>query len=168
VLDLGEALSDLSMLLRRVIGENVTLDVIHGRDLWPVKTDLSQLEHAIVNLAVNARDAMPNGGKLTVRTGNVPESESRQLNYKGLPSGDYVLVEVADCGTGIPAEILEQIFEPFFTTKEIGKGTGLGLSTVYGFIKQTGGYIYVDSEIGKGTTFRIYLPRHVATAAEIE
>jgi two-component system cell cycle sensor histidine kinase/response regulator CckA len=168
VLDLGEALSDLEMLLRRVIGENVKLEVVHGRDLWPVKTDLSQLEHAIVNLAVNARDAMPNGGKLTVRTGNVTEAESRQLNYKGLPSGAYVLVEVADCGTGIPAEILEQIFEPFFTTKEIGKGTGLGLSTVYGFIKQTGGYIYVDSEIGKGTTFRVYLPRHIATAAEIE
>jgi two-component system cell cycle sensor histidine kinase/response regulator CckA len=168
ILDLGEALSDLSMLLRRVIGENVTLDVVHGRDLWPVKTDLSQLEHAIVNLAVNARDAMPKGGKLTVRTSNVTEAESRQLDYKGLPSGDYVLVEVADCGTGIPAEIMEQIFEPFFTTKEIGKGTGLGLSTVYGFIKQTGGYIYVDSEIGKGTTFRIYLPRYVPSASEID
>ena len=167
VLDLGEALSDLSMLLRRVIGENVTLEVVHGRDLWPVKTDLSQLEHVIVNLAVNARDAMPNGGKLTVRTSNVTEAESRQLDYKGLPAADYVLVEVADCGTGIPPDIIEQIFEPFFTTKEIGKGTGLGLSTVYGFIKQTGGYIYVDSEIGKGTTFRIYLPRHVPTASEI-
>ncbi|MGZ3408876.1 MAG: cell cycle histidine kinase CckA [Xanthobacteraceae bacterium] len=168
VLDLGEALSDLSMLLRRVIGENVTLDVVHGRDLWPVKTDLSQLEHAIVNLAVNARDAMPNGGKLTVRTSNVTEAVSRELNYKGLPPADYVLVEVADFGTGIPPDIVEQIFEPFFTTKEVGKGTGLGLSTVYGFIKQTGGYIYVDSEIGKGTTFRIYLPRHVPSAIEIE
>jgi two-component system cell cycle sensor histidine kinase/response regulator CckA len=166
VLDLGEALSDLSMLLRRVIGENVTLDVIHGRDLWPVKTDLSQLEHVIVNLAVNARDAMPGGGKLAVRTSNVTEAESRQLDYKGIPAADYVLVEVADCGTGIPSDIIEQIFEPFFTTKEIGKGTGLGLSTVYGFIKQTGGYIYVDSELGKGTTFRVYLPRYVPSASE--
>jgi two-component system cell cycle sensor histidine kinase/response regulator CckA len=167
VLDLGEALSDLEMLLRRVIGENVKLEVVHGRELWPVKTDLSQLEHVIVNLAVNARDAMPNGGKLTVRTANVTEAQSRQLGYKGLPAADYVLIETADCGTGIPPEIIEQIFEPFFTTKDVGKGTGLGLSTVYGFIKQTGGYIYVDSEIGKGTTFRIYLPRHVATEAEI-
>jgi two-component system, cell cycle sensor histidine kinase and response regulator CckA len=167
VLDLGEALSDLEMLLRRVIGENVKLEVVHGRELWPVKTDLSQLEHVIVNLAVNARDAMPNGGKLTVRTANVTEAQSRQLGYKGLPPADYVLIETADCGTGIPPDIIEQIFEPFFTTKDVGKGTGLGLSTVYGFIKQTGGYIYVDSEIGKGTTFRIYLPRHVATEAEI-
>ncbi|HVG50802.1 MAG TPA: response regulator [Xanthobacteraceae bacterium] len=166
VLDLGEALSDLSMLLRRVIGENVTLDVVHGRDLWPVKTDLSQLEHVIVNLAVNARDAMPNGGKLTVRTSNITAVDSKRLDYKGLPAAEYVLVEVEDCGTGIPQDIIEQIFEPFFTTKEIGKGTGLGLSTVYGFIKQTGGYIYVDSEVGKGTTFRIYLPRHVATETE--
>jgi len=167
VLDLGEALSDLEMLLRRVIGEKVKLEVVHGRELWPIKTDLSQLEHVIVNLAVNARDAMPNGGTLTVRTANVTEAESRQLSYKGLPAADYVLIETADCGTGIPPEIIEQIFEPFFTTKEVGKGTGLGLSTVYGFIKQTGGYIYVDSEVGKGTTFRIYLPRHVATEAEI-
>ena len=167
VLDLGEALSDLEMLLRRVIGENVKLEVVHGRELWPVKTDLSQLEHVIVNLSVNARDAMPNGGTLTVRTANVTEAQSRQLSYKGLPAADYVMIETADCGTGIPQEIIEQIFEPFFTTKEIGKGTGLGLSTVYGFIKQTGGYIYVDSEVGKGTTFRIYLPRHVATEAEL-
>jgi two-component system cell cycle sensor histidine kinase/response regulator CckA len=167
VLDLGEALSDLEMLLRRVIGENVKLEVVHGRELWPVKTDLSQLEHVIVNLAVNARDAMPKGGTLTVRTSNVIEAQSRQLGYKGLPAADYVLIETVDCGTGIPPEIIEQIFEPFFTTKEIGKGTGLGLSTVYGFIKQTGGYLYVDSEIGKGTTFRIYLPRHVASEAEL-
>ena len=142
VLDLGEALSDLSMLLRRVIGENVTLDVVHGRDLWPVKTDLSQLEHVVVNLAVNARDAMPNGGKLTVRTGNVTQDEALHLNYKATFSGERTAV-VADrggsiAGTGIPPDIMEQIFEPFFTTKDIGKGTGLGLSTVYGFIKQTG------------------------------
>ena len=166
VLDLGEALSDLSMLLRRVIGEKVTLEVVHGRDLWPVKTDLSQLEHVIVNLAVNARDAMPEGGKLLVRTGNVTTDDCRKLDYKGMPASDYVQIEVQDAGTGIPADIIEQIFEPFFTTKDVGKGTGLGLSTVYGFIKQTGGFIYVDTEIGKGTTFRIFLPRHVPSAAE--
>ncbi len=168
VLDLGEALSDLSMLLRRVIGEKVTLEVVHGRDLWPVKTDLSQLEHVIVNLAVNARDAMPDGGKLLVRTGNVTTEDCRKLDYKGMPAADYVQIEVQDAGTGIPADIIEQIFEPFFTTKDIGKGTGLGLSTAYGFIKQTGGFIYVDTEIGKGTTFRIFLSRHVPAAAEIE
>jgi len=139
---------------------------VHGRDLWPVKTDLSQLEHVIVNLAVNARDAMPNGGKLTVRTGNVTAEQCRRLDYKGMPAADYIQIEVIDQGTGIPPEIIEQIFEPFFTTKEIGKGTGLGLSTVYGFIKQTGGFIYVDSEVGKGTTFRIFLPRHVPSELE--
>jgi two-component system cell cycle sensor histidine kinase/response regulator CckA len=166
VLDLGEALSDLSMLLRRVIGEKVTLEVVHGRDLWPVKTDLSQLEHVIVNLAVNARDAMPDGGKVTVRTGNVTAGDCTRFHYQGMPAADYVQIAVEDTGTGIPPDIVEQIFEPFFTTKEIGKGTGLGLSTVYGFIKQTGGFIYVDTEVGKGTTFRIFLPRHVAGAGE--
>jgi len=167
VLDLGEALSDLGMLLKRLIGEKVTLEVVHGRDLWPVKTDLSQLEHVIVNLAVNARDAMPNGGKVTVRTSNVTSDQCRQFDYKGMPAADYIQIEVIDNGTGIPPDVIEQIFEPFFTTKEIGKGTGLGLSTVYGFIKQTGGFIYVDTEVGKGTTFRIFLPRYVPTLADI-
>ena len=164
VLDLGEALSDLSMLLRRLIGEKVTLEVVHGRDLWPVKADISQFEQVIVNLAVNARDAMPNGGKLIVRTRNVTEEESRRLSYKGMPPADYVLVDVTDTGTGIAPNIIEKIFEPFFSTKEVGKGTGLGLSTVYGIVKQTGGFIYPESELGKGTTFRIFLPRHVAPA----
>ncbi|MTW15551.1 response regulator [Rhodoplanes serenus] len=168
VLDLGEALSDISMLLRRLIGEKVALDVRHGRDLWPVKADLSQFEQVIVNLAVNARDAMPDGGRLTLRTTNVPEIESRASAPKGMPPGDYVLIEVTDTGSGIPPEIIDRIFEPFFSTKEVGKGTGLGLSTVYGIIKQTGGYVFVDSEIGSGTTFRIYLPRHVPTPEETE
>lgn len=167
VLDLGEALSDISMLLRRLIGEKVSLDVRHGRDLWPVKADLSQFEQVIVNLAVNARDAMPDGGRLMLRTTNVSEVESRSPAYKGMPPGEYVLIEVSDTGTGIPEEIRDRIFEPFFSTKEIGMGTGLGLSTVYGIIKQTGGFIYVDSEMGKGTTFRIFLPRHVLTPEEI-
>jgi two-component system cell cycle sensor histidine kinase/response regulator CckA len=161
VLDLGEALSDISMLLRRLIGENVALDVVHGRDLWSVKVDLSQFEQVIVNLAVNARDAMPEGGKLKVRTANVTAEEVAGFNYKGMPAADYVMVEVADSGTGIPPDILDKIFEPFFSTKEVGKGTGLGLSTVYGIVKQTGGFIYPESEVGKGTTFRIFLPRHI-------
>ncbi|MET0705403.1 MAG: response regulator, partial [Tardiphaga sp.] len=136
------------------------LDLVHGRDLWPVKVDVSQFEQVIVNLAVNARDAMADGGTLTVRTVNVPQLEVERLSYKGMPSSDYVRIDVSDTGTGIPAEIVEKIFEPFFSTKEVGKGTGLGLSTVYGIVKQTGGFIYVDSEEGKGTSFRIFLPRH--------
>src|SRR5579871_559402 len=161
VLDLGEVLSDLTMLLRRLIGEKVTLEVVHGRDLWPVKVDISQFEQVIVNLAVNARDAMPNGGRLTVRTSNVTREDSERFRAKGMPPADYVLVEVSDTGTGIPAKILDKIFEPFFSTKEVGKGTGLGLSTVYGIIKQTGGFVYPDSQVGRGTAFHIFLPRHV-------
>src|SRR6202012_1304508 len=160
VLDLGDALSDLTMLLRRLIGEKVKLDLVHGRDLWPVKVDVSQFEQVIVNLAVNARDAMPDGGKLTVRTANVSYADSAALSYRGMPAADYVRIDVADTGTGIPAEIVDKIFEPFFSTKEVGKGTGLGLSTVYGIVKQTGGFVYVDSEAGKGTSFHIFLPRH--------
>jgi two-component system, cell cycle sensor histidine kinase and response regulator CckA len=160
VLDLGDALSDLTMLLRRLIGEKVKLDLVHGRDLWPVKVDVSQFEQVIVNLAVNARDAMPDGGKLTVRTVNVTSEESGRLSYKGMPAADYVRIDVADTGSGIAPDIVDKIFEPFFSTKEVGKGTGLGLSTVYGIVKQTGGFVYVDSETGKGTSFHIFLPRH--------
>jgi two-component system cell cycle sensor histidine kinase/response regulator CckA len=163
VLDPGDALSDLTMLLRRLIGEKVKLELVHSRDLWPVKVDVSQFEQVIVNLAVNARDAMSDGGTLTVRTANVTAQEAERFSYKGMPAADYVMIEVADTGTGIPAEIVDKIFEPFFSTKEVGKGTGLGLSTVYGIIKQTGGFIYVDSEEGRGTSFRIFLPRHEET-----
>jgi two-component system cell cycle sensor histidine kinase/response regulator CckA len=160
VLDLGDALSDLTMLLRRLIGEKVKFDPVHARDLWPVKADVSQFEQVIVNLAVNARDAMPDGGKLTIKTANVSTEEAERLTYKGMPPADYVRIDVADTGTGIPTDIVDKIFEPFFSTKEVGKGTGLGLSTVYGIVKQTGGFVYVDSEPGKGTTFHIFLPRH--------
>jgi two-component system cell cycle sensor histidine kinase/response regulator CckA len=166
VLDLGEVLSDLTMLLRRLIGEKVTLDVVHGRDLWPVKVDISQFEQVVVNLAVNARDAMSGGGRLTLRTNNVTARECERFHAKGMPAADYVLVEVSDTGSGIPDAILDKIFDPFFSTKEVGKGTGLGLSTVYGIIKQTGGFVYVDSVLHRGTTFRIFLPRHVASAQE--
>jgi two-component system, cell cycle sensor histidine kinase and response regulator CckA len=160
VLDLGDALSDLTMLLRRLIGEKVKLDLVHGRDLWPVKVDVSQFEQVIVNLAVNARDAMPDGGKLTVRTGNLTTEEAGQLAYKGMPAAAYVRIDVTDTGSGIAPDIVDKIFEPFFSTKEVGKGTGLGLSTVYGIVKQTGGFVYVDSEADKGTSFHIFLPRH--------
>src|SRR4051812_5337598 len=162
VLDLGDALSDLTMLLRRLIGEKVKLDLVHGRDLWPVKVDVSQFEQVIVNLAVNARDAMADGGKLTVKTSNLTTDESALLSYKGMPAADYVRIDVSDTGTGIPAEIVDKIFEPFFSTKEVGKGTGLGLSTVYGIVKQTGGFVYLDFEAGRGPPFPIFLPRHHA------
>jgi two-component system cell cycle sensor histidine kinase/response regulator CckA len=160
VLDLGDALSDLTMLLRRLIGEKVKLDLVHGRDLWPVKVDVSQFEQVVVNLAVNARDAMPDGGKLTVKTANVTSDDATHLSYKGMPAADYVRIDISDTGTGIPADIVDKIFEPFFSTKEVGKGTGLGLSTVYGIVKQTGGFVYVDSRPGEGTSFRIFLPRY--------
>ncbi len=160
VLDLGESLSDIENLLKRLIGEKVKLEVVHGRDLWPIKVDLSQFEQVIVNLAVNARDAMPDGGKLTVRTTNVTAEESAHLAYKGMPAADYVRIDISDTGTGIAPDIVDKIFEPFFSTKEVGKGTGLGLSTVYGIVKQTGGFVYVDSEAGQGTSFHIFLPRH--------
>jgi two-component system cell cycle sensor histidine kinase/response regulator CckA len=167
VLDLGDALTELTMLLRRLIGEKVKFDPVHGRDLWPVKADISQFEQVIVNLAVNARDAMPDGGKLTIKTSNVPAQDAAKLSYKGMPAADYVQIEVSDTGTGIPPEIIDKIFEPFFSTKEVGKGTGLGLSTVYGIVKQTGGFIYVDSEAGKGSSFRIFLPRYHPAAGEV-
>src|SRR6202790_2496960 len=160
VLHLGEALSDLTMLLRRLIGEKVKLELVHGRDLWPVKVDVSQFEQVIVNLAVNARDAMPDGGKLMVRTANVTSEESGKLAYKGMPAAEYVRIDVTDTGSGIAPDIVDKIFEPFFSTKEVGKGTGLGLSTVYGIVKQTGGFVYVDSEADHGTSFHIFLPRH--------
>jgi two-component system, cell cycle sensor histidine kinase and response regulator CckA len=161
VLDLDDVLSDLTMLLRRLIGEKVSLEVVHARNLWPVRTDLSQFEQVIVNLAVNARDAMPNGGKLEIRTRNLPERDCALPAYKRVPPADYVLIEVRDTGEGIPPENIDKIFEPFFSTKEVGKGTGLGLSTVYGIVKQTGGFIYPESEVDRGSTFRIFLPRHL-------
>ena len=167
VLSLSDVLSDLTILLGRLLGEKTKLKLLLGRDLWLVKADLHQFEQVIINLAVNGRDAMPDGGKLTVRTANVSEKESEQLGHKGMQPGEYVLCEVIDTGSGMASEIMEKIFEPFFTTKEVGKGTGLGLSTVYGIVKQTGGYIYTISEgQGQGTTFLIYLPRHIATEIE--
>ena len=168
VLSLAEALSDLHMLLKRLIGENVTLSVLPDRDLWPVKVDIAQFEQVIVNLAVNARDAMPDGGRLTLRAINASADAAARFNYKGMPLGEYVLIEVADSGTGIAPEIIDKIFDPFFTTKEVNKGTGLGLSTVYGIVKQTGGFIYLDSEVGKGTTFRIFLPRYIPGADDVQ
>jgi two-component system cell cycle sensor histidine kinase/response regulator CckA len=168
VLQLDEMLSELSILLGRLLGENIELTLDQGRDLWPVKADLHQFEQVIVNLAVNARDAMQNGGKLTIRTANIDEVEARSLAIPELQPGDYVLVEVRDTGSGMSEEVKRKIFEPFFSTKEVGRGTGLGLSTVYGIVKQTGGAIFADSVEGSGTVMRVYLPRFVETVSEAQ
>ena len=168
VLQLSDVLADLQMLLRRLVGEKIELDVKHGRDLWLVKADLNQFEQVIVNLVVNARDAMADGGKIHVRTRNVTSAECALFRQPTLTPADYVAIEVEDNGSGIPADVMDKIFEPFFTTKEVGKGTGLGLSMVYGIVKQTGGWVFCESEEGRGTIFRIFLPRHVAQAEDAQ
>ncbi len=166
-LQLGDVLSELSILLSRLLGENVELKLETSGDLWPVKTDLNQFEQVIINLAVNARDAMPGGGKLVIRTENVGAERVRSFGEHRVEPGDYVMIEVIDTGTGMAPEVMEKIFEPFFSTKEVGRGTGLGLSTVYGIVKQTGGFIFAESEEGKGTTMRVFLPR-AAEAPPVE
>ncbi|MHA1151792.1 MAG: PAS domain S-box protein [Alphaproteobacteria bacterium] len=159
MLDVTDTLVELSHLLRRLIGENIELDMVHGRELAAVKADQGQLEQVIINLAVNARDAMSGGGKLAIRTSNVMVRQVRKLRAEELPPGDYVLIEVEDNGSGIAIENQDRIFDPFFSTKDVGQGTGLGLSTVYGIVKQTGGFVDLETEVGRGTTFRIFLPQ---------
>jgi two-component system cell cycle sensor histidine kinase/response regulator CckA len=167
VLELGDVISDTATaLLRKLIGETVALDIRHGRDLWFVKADRTQLDQVLLNLAVNAKDAMPDGGQLIVTTRNVTEAETRTMRAAGMVPGEYVEIAVTDTGHGMTPEVMAKIFEPFFSTKEVGKGTGLGLSTVYGIVKQTGGFIFPESVPGQGTTFRIYLPRYVPSATE--
>jgi two-component system cell cycle sensor histidine kinase/response regulator CckA len=161
VLQLGEVLSDLQMLLRRLVGATIEVDLKHGRDLWLVMADLNQFENVIVNLVVNARDAMPDGGRIEVRTSNISPADCARFNDESLTPAEYVLIEVSDTGMGIPEDVKEKMFEPFFTTKEVGKGTGLGLSMAYGIVRQTGGWILCESTVGEGTTFRIFLPRHI-------
>lgn len=160
VINITDTLSELSILLRRLLGAGVELNLVHERDLWLVLVDPSQLEQVIINMAVNARDAMLNGGVLSIQTRNIQISNFQQEGNDLLSKGEYVLIEVADSGHGISPEHIEHIFEPFFSTKEIGAGTGLGLSTAYGIVKQTGGNITVESKVGVGTTFKIYLPRY--------
>jgi two-component system cell cycle sensor histidine kinase/response regulator CckA len=159
VLNITDVLDELKHLLRRLIGENIELNVVHSRDLGLVKVDQGQLEQVIINLAVNARDAMPAGGTLTILTANLTSEQPVRRGHEVMPPGDYVQIEVRDTGVGIPRENLERIFEPFFSTKEVGSGTGLGLSTVYGIVKQTGGFVFVESEEGQGAAFSILLPR---------
>ncbi len=167
LVDITDALSELSNLLRRLLGEHVKLEMKHGRELWKVLADPGQIDQVTINLAVNARDAMPKGGSLTIQTSNVEFDRTREkLNgfiapdsEDSMQTGDYVLVQIIDTGTGMNAETLTKIFEPFFSTKEVGAGTGLGLATVYGIVKQSGGHIFVRSEEGKGTEFQIYFKR---------
>lgn len=168
VLSVTEVMSDISQLLRRLVGPNVELNVKHDRGLGRVMADQGQLEQVIINLVVNARDAMTDGGTVNVSTRNLATDMNMQLGADILPPGEWTVIDVADSGVGIPAENLDRIFEPFFSTKEVGSGTGLGLSTVYGIVKQCDGYIAVESVVGEGTTFSIYLPQHSAavTAAE--
>jgi two-component system cell cycle sensor histidine kinase/response regulator CckA len=166
VLNITDILAELSHLLRRLIGENIDLKMIHGRDLGMIKADQGQLEQVIINLAVNARDAMPEGGTLTIQTDNVRFSRSGKRKGETIPAGDYNQIKVIDSGCGVAREDLDRIFDPFFTTKEVGAGTGLGLSTVYGIVRQTGGFVFVDSKARSGTTFTILLPHHAETDSD--
>ncbi len=168
VLDITEVLAELSNLIRRLIGERIQLEVKHGRDLWLVKVDHGQLEQVIINLCVNARDAMPDGGSLTIHTSNIHVNDATPLpthlslspNFSTMPQGEFVQLEVRDTGKGMSRTVMDKIFEPFFTTKGLGEGTGLGLATVCGIVEQTGGFIFVDSAENEGTCFTILLPRH--------
>ncbi len=159
-LDANQLVSGMSELLRRAIGEQIRVEAVLAGGLWRAFADPAQLENALINLAVNGRDAMPGGGKLTIETANAELDDRYARQHADVQAGQYVLVCVTDSGIGMPQEVLERAFDPFYTTKGVGKGTGLGLSQVFGYVKQSGGHLKIYSEIGQGTTVKLYLPRH--------
>jgi len=165
VFDVNTLVANLDQMLRRLIGEHIEMRTVAAKDPCLVKADVGQIEQVIMNIAINARDAMPRGGKLTVETGHTYLDQAPPSDIEGAPPGPYVMLAVSDTGEGMDADTKAHIFEPFFTTKGLGKGTGLGLSTVYGIVKQSGGFITVYSEMGRGSTFKVYLP-HANDAAK--
>jgi two-component system cell cycle sensor histidine kinase/response regulator CckA len=165
VLAPSDVVGELAQMLRRLLREGIELRVEKDENLWPVHADEAQLSNALINLVVNARDAMPDNGTVTIRLSNETVATTSSLGSAIMPPGDYVRLEVADTGIGMSKEIQSKIFDPFFTTKPVGQGTGLGLATVYGIVKQSGGFIDVRSDVGKGTSFFIYLPRHAGEIA---
>jgi CheY-like chemotaxis protein len=166
VVDLNGLIAGLDELVRRSLGENVDVATSFSGKLWPTLIDPGQLENAMVNLAINARDAMEGCGELAISTCNEKVDAEFASRFSGAVAGDYVVVSVADNGSGIPEEYLDRVFQPFFTTKEVGKGSGLGLSMVYGFVEQSGGFVAIDSEVGRGTDIRLYLPRAAEESVE--
>ena len=167
-LDLNVVVRDSTELLHRTLGETIELEGVLAPRLWPVEVDQNQLESAILNLAVNARDAMPDGGKLTIETANTMLDESYSATDSEVVPGQYAVVSITDSGVGMPKDVIERAFEPFYTTKETGRGTGLGLSMVYGFVKQSGGHITIYSEEGQGTTVKLYFPRYRGETSEAD
>jgi CheY-like chemotaxis protein len=165
-IDANRLVAGMSGLLNRTLGESIAIETVLAAGLWSTSVDVNQLESAVLNLAVNARDAMPGGGKLTIETGNVYLDEAYASAHAEVTPGQYVMIAVTDTGCGMSQETIEKAFEPFFTTKEAGQGTGLGLSQVYGFIKQSSGHIKIYSEVAEGTTVKLYLPRTAVTDAE--
>jgi CheY-like chemotaxis protein len=166
--DANQLVRGVSELIRRTLNESIAIETVYGAGLWRIEVDANQLESALLNLAVNARDAMPNGGKLTIETTNAHLDENYTASYAEISVGQYVLICVSDSGAGMPKEVLSRAFDPFFTTKPIGQGTGLGLSQVYGFVKQSGGHVKLYSEPGEGTTVKIYLPRYTGAETKAE
>jgi signal transduction histidine kinase/CheY-like chemotaxis protein len=165
LLDPNKLVGGISELLRRTLGENIHVETVLAGGLWRTFADPAQLESAIINLAINARDAMPTGGKLTIETANSDLDERYARAHAEVEPGQYVLISVSDTGTGMAPEVVERAFDPFYTTKGAGKGTGLGLSQVFGYVKQSGGHVKIYSEIGRGTTVKVYLPRHLGAAS---
>ena len=164
-LDANRLVLTMAELLHRALGEDVRLETLLAPCLWQIHADAGQLENAVLNLAVNARDAMPDGGSLTIETANLHLDKKGSAAHPGVAYGDYVLISVTDTGSGMAPDVLAKAFDPFFTTKEVGRGTGLGLSQVYGFVRQSGGTVRIRSEEGRGTTIAIYLPRHASATA---